>query len=781
MTIAFKAPATLDPTEPTPKPAKMEVVAENIPVELHALPRFVVWQWRWKSDPGKWDKPPLKLNGRNAQANNPATWCTFGEALAALDAFDGIGFMLRDSGIVGVDLDDCRDPATGVIAEPHASVIHTLDSYAEVSPSGTGVKVLVHAKLPAKCAHANHDDGFEVYDKQYFTLTGHRVPGTPATINDRQSQVEWVIKTFVEKRRHEGNGQATGNLAGVNQDTPGNVALARSVLAGLSASLAEGYWDWLTVGMALHSVSDDLLRDWDDWSRKSTKWGEGACAAKWSTFSRNGNIGLGTLIHLAKQNGWQPTAKPTRKAAATTSHQDNGQPRLLYANWQTEAANATRLVARYGDVLRWCDPWGKWLVWDDKRWKPDDSRGVESFAKTVVASLWSEAAKLAATTDPQKLKSVWSFVRSSNQAAGIRNMAALARCDVPILPAALDTHPWLLNCTNGTLDLRTGTLRRHDKADFITQLCPIPYKPDAKFPTWRGFLDTILAGNRELIAYTQRLVGYCLTGSTREHVLPFLYGVGANGKSTFVSTVLAMLGEDYSIKAPTDLLLMKTHDTHPTERADLYGKRFVACVEAEDGRRLAESLVKELTGGDRVRARRMREDFWEFQATHKIWLAANHKPVVRGTDHGIWRRIKLLPFTVVIPDDQQDKDLPAKLLDELPGILAWSVEGCRQWQQDGLREPDSVRAATGHYREEMDLVGRFITECCVVEPDESVGASALFRRFKEWCDSTGERGVNQMRFGMSLNERGLRSEKVGGRVLRYGIGLPEGDQWTQDT
>lgn len=455
---------------------------------------------------------------------------------------------------------------------------------------------------------------------------------------------------------------------------------------------------------------------------------------------------------------------------ATTSRQDASQSSLLFPQGRTESANARRLVERYGDVLLWVDPWNKWLCWDGKRWKLDDCRAVDALALQMVDDLWREAVELAKTADRDTAAAALNFVRSSNQAVGIRNLLTLARSSVAVLPSTLDTHPWLLNCQNGTLDLRTGTLRAHDKADFLTQICPVEYDADARFPTWRDFVHTILGGDRDLITYVQRLVGYCLTGSTREHLLPFLYGVGANGKSTFVSAVLAMLGPDYSLKAPTDLLLAKG-EAHPTERADLYGKRFCACVEAEDGRRLAESLVKELTGGDRIRARRMREDFWEFTATHKIWLAANHKPTVRGTDHGIWRRIKLLPFTVTIPDDQQDKDLPAKLLDELPGILAWSVAGCWQWQQDGLREPACVRAATNAYRDEMDLVGRFITDCCDVGSELSVGASVLFKRFRTWCEDAGERAPNQTRFGSRLTERGFNSDKVGGRVIRYGLDL----------
>jgi len=306
-----------------PKPPRMEVDADSIPAELHDLRRWVVWRWQWKEKAGKYDKPPKQLDGRDAKSNDASTWCSLGEALQA-DGFDGVGFVLTDSDYVGVDLDDCRDSATGVIHEPHASVIHTLDSYAEVSPSGRGVKLLVRGKLPPKCRKANHDDGFEVYDKQYFTLTGHRVPGTPATINERQRQVEWLIREFVEPKRHENNGH--GNLDGVELTAEDKIATARSALAGLSASRANGYWDWLTIGMALHSVSDTLLGDWDAWSRGSDKWSDSACAAKWRTFSGN-RVGLGTLIHFALQDGWTPpwATATTSTTSDTTSHQDENQ------------------------------------------------------------------------------------------------------------------------------------------------------------------------------------------------------------------------------------------------------------------------------------------------------------------------------------------------------------------------------------------------------------------------------------------------------------------------
>jgi putative DNA primase/helicase len=260
-----------------------------------------------------------------------------------------------------------------------------------------------------------------------------------------------------------------------------------------------------------------------------------------------------------------------------------------------------------------------------------------------------------------------------------------------------------------------------------------------------------------LINYLQRLVGYCLTGVTEEHILPFLYGSGANGKSTFCETILRLMGPDYAMKAAPDLLMAKRWETHPTDRADLFGKRFVACIETEAGRRMAEALTKELTGGDRVRARRMREDFWEFTPTHHVWLAGNHKPTIAGTDHGIWRRVKLIPFDVVIPQAEQDKKLPAKLVQEMPGILNWALAGCLAWQQGGMSEPAMVQAATTEYSKEMDEVGQFIDEYCEIGPKFMAPATELYKAFQ---DAMPDSQLSQHSFGAQLHRRGFEKGRT---------------------
>jgi len=261
-----------------------------------------------------------------------------------------------------------------------------------------------------------------------------------------------------------------------------------------------------------------------------------------------------------------------------------------------------------------------------------------------------------------------------------------------------------------------------------------------------------------------------LTASVSEQKLVIAYGGGANGKSTLITTLLHLMG-DYAKQAAPDLLLAKKGETHPTELADLLGCRFVAGIEVDEGRRMAESLVKQMTGGDRMKARYMRQDFFEFAPTHKLWLAVNHRPAVRGTDHAMWRRICLVPFTVTIPDDKKDKDLPAKLQAELPGILNWAIAGCLAWQDGGLQPPDDVKNATNSYRDEMDVLAHWLEDCCVIYPGATATAGSLYTSYSEWCGKGGEQALPQRTFGLRLAERGYEQKKSGSIRSWKGLGL----------
>lgn len=437
----------------------------------------------------------------------------------------------------------------------------------------------------------------------------------------------------------------------------------------------------------------------------------------------------------------------------------------------TDTGNAERFAQQHGQNVRYCYAWNKWLAWDGTRWKLDDTGALERMAKLTARSILREAA---AEEDSDRRKALVKFARASESAARRDAMLKLVRSEpgIPVLPEILDTNTWLLNCQNGTIDLRTGQLRDHRREDLITKLVPVEFRPDAKAPTWLSFLDRIFASTAGLIVFVQRLLGYCLTGSVREQVLPIFHGKGSNGKSTLIGTMLELLGLDYAIKAAPDLVLLKK-DAHPTERADLAGKRLVACIEVDEGRNLAEALVKDLTGGDKIRARRMREDFWQFDPTHKIILAVNHRPAIRGTDHAIWRRIRLVPFTVTIPDAEQDKDLANKLLAELPGILAWCVQGCLEWQASGLGEPEEVKTATEEYRADEDVLAGFLADCCVVQPGATARATTLYKCYLDYCDQNGEKPWGQRQFGRAMTDNDRFDRYTNNGTWYRGVGLLE--------
>ena len=437
----------------------------------------------------------------------------------------------------------------------------------------------------------------------------------------------------------------------------------------------------------------------------------------------------------------------------------------------TDLGNARRLVHRHGRNLRYCWLWRKWLVWDGKRWVKDDTGEVYRLAKETVSSIYQEAA---AAPNDEARKELGKHATRSEAGARIKEMVDLARSDVPVMPDELDASPDLLNTESGTIDLRTGELREHRREDLITKIAPTTYRPDAAAPTWEAFLERVLPGE-DLRAFVQRAVGYSATGDTSEQCMFINHGGGANGKSTFQEAIAAALG-DYAMRAPTEMLLAKRSDGVPNDVARLKGARFVSASETEEGRRLAESRIKDLTGQDTITARFMKAEWFDFAPTHKLWLSTNHKPEIRGTDAAIWRRIRLVPWTVTIPPTEQDKKLPITLRHELAGILVWIVRGCVEWRREGLQAPDEVRKATGEYRVEMDVLAGFLAECCELGANHWEYAKDLYDSYKRWCDENGERSEPQRKFGGRLGERGFQRDRGGSR----GAGIWRGVRLTEE-
>lgn len=436
----------------------------------------------------------------------------------------------------------------------------------------------------------------------------------------------------------------------------------------------------------------------------------------------------------------------------------------------TDLGNADRFVDRHKDDVRYCDPWSKWLVWDEHRWRLDDTVTVQDYAKKTVRAIADDLHRLPTQTLRDAMVK---HMRKSEQSPRVRAITDLARSHhgIPIRPGELDANRWVLNVRNGTLDLKTLKLQPHQRTDLITKLAPVDYDPDAAAPRWERFLDEIFAGDQELVHFVQRAAGYSLTGDTSAQVFFLLHGTGENGKSTFLEALRALLG-DYAQQAPADTFLERKYQGIPNDVARLQGARFVTATETGENRRLDETLVKRMTGGDRITARFLRAEFFEFEPLFKVWLATNHKPVVKGTDHAIWRRIRLIPFNVTIPADQRDNDLPAKLHAELPGILNWAIAGLRDYTYgDGLEPPAAVTKATDEYRTEEDTLGRFIEERCTLDDTARVKASDLYKAYSQWCQDNGERYDKQTAFGRSLAERGFDDFKSGGLIWRRGLDL----------
>lgn len=398
-----------------------------------------------------------------------------------------------------------------------------------------------------------------------------------------------------------------------------------------------------------------------------------------------------------------------------------------------------------------------WYAWDGSRWKPDE-RAPYQCAKRIADALWLESL----CVDPLERKQHVKYAVQAQRCERLRAMITLASNEPALAkdPADLDRHAGRLNVANGTIDLESGRLLPHDPLDYHSKIVPIAYDPEADCQLWESFLERIFAGDDDLISYLHRAIGYSLTASLAEQVWFFGYGIGANGKSTLFRILLDLLGE-YGLQAPPELLLQKHGETHPTEVAALLGARVAVCTEVEAGRKLDEVRVKALTGGDLVTARKMRQDFFTFEPTAKLWVAGNHKPQVRGTDHATWRRIRLIPFNVTIPDFEQDRDLLSKLRDELPGILAWSVAGARLWHARGLGTARAIKEATDEYRDDEDTLADFLAECCVARPDlPATPAASLYGAYTTWADAAGiKRPMSQKKLGGVLTERGFRRQR----------------------
>ena len=435
---------------------------------------------------------------------------------------------------------------------------------------------------------------------------------------------------------------------------------------------------------------------------------------------------------------------------------------------QTDAGLAERFARSRGLDLRFDHRRGLWLHFSNHRWHPDRDGGTCRLMIGFARTLQEEALEIADRKLREEALKVGLRVESK---AGLDRMEALAKNLIPIADAGdgWDADPWLLGAPNGVIELRSGELRAGDPADRITMAAGVAYEAAATCPRWDQFLQEIFAGRAELIDWVQRFVGYSMTGRVIEQILAVLHGSGANGKSTFLRVLSAVLG-NYAWNMPFTTIELRQRASIPNDLAALQGRRFVTASETNDGVRLNESRIKTLTGSDTVTARRLYGEHFEFQPTAKFWLAVNHKPTVHDDSHGFWRRLRLIPFTQTFDGAACDGELEGTLLAEAPGILNWAIAGCLAWQAHGLDPaPEIVLAATNEYQADSDPLRDFLEECCEVDSDVEVSASAIYEAYVRWCDrqklSRDDR-MSRKQFGSRLSERFERRHAMKGRIYR---------------
>ena len=526
---------------------------------------------------------------------------------------------------------------------------------------------------------------------------------------------------------------------------------------------------WTSCGHRLKSLGNAGRELWLTWSQSSAKW-QPKDARRWDTF-KGDRTGYKAIFTEAQHRGWKnprsrhETATVTRLARKT--HDPCG-----------HVANAHRIVRHYGNQLLYVEEIG-WHTWGPP-WRHNELgaikivQGLGRIVANEAADLAEWVAEARDTGERCKRQETmdrrfkWASIceRSSTIDASL----SMAAPHLVIRADQLDANPDLLGLPDGVLELTTGRYREHRRDDYITKMTGAGFVPDIDAPTWRAFIDEIMDGDGELVDYLQRIAGYVLTGHRGEHILPILCGRGANGKSVFVGALQAMLG-DYASSGSPDLLIKKQSTEHPTALADLQGRRLVVVSETGEGRRLNEERAKLLTGGDRIKARRMRQDFYEFEPTHQLIVQTNHRPIARGTDEGLWRRLRLIPFNVTIPPERRDTQLLDKIKGELPGVLNWALEGLKRYQIEGFCTPRAVAQATAGYRSDSDQISAFIHECCILSDHATATSADLYKEYAKWCLESGEQAQTKRGFADRLQDRGIKPVRTNVARKWRGIGL----------
>lgn len=753
----------------------------EIPNELKMMAQWVLWKYEDRN--GKKTKVPYQADGSAAQANNRNTWSTFATAVkfyTEYDEFDGIGFVFsRQDNLIGVDIDKCV--VDGQANSFASEIIDTLDSYTEFSPSGKGIHIIIRGNLPQSVmgtGRKNTQHGLEIYQYgRFFTFTGDRENSNE--IYERTDELAEVFEQYFD----DSDIQGRVNLADFEKDEIkfSNAELWEKMFRSRNGDEIRALFNGESSG---DRSSDDLAlcNHLAFWTAKS--------AIRMDAMFRESNLmrDKWDVIHFTQTGetyGERTIATAITSTPSTIldnitkyddftfnitgeSVDDKRVEEVIKEKKKfrlTELGNAERIAFEYGHIIKYVSEIG-WMLWDGKRWNVDNKKEIERITAKVLRGLYK-------SEDEGEQKWARYCEKRNIRMNSIKDLMPL----VPGEREEFDKHDYLLNVQNGVVNLKTGELMPHDRNLHLTKIANVEFIKDAECPNWLKFLDSIFLGDKELQEYMQRLIGYSLTGDISEQIMMFLVGGGSNGKSTFINTIKDLVG-DYGKQAKSDTFIKKKETGANNDIARLVGSRFVSAIESEEGERLSESFVKQITGGEPVLARFLRQEFFEFIPNFKVFFTTNHKPIIGGLDEGIWRRVKLIPFNLNLPSHLRDKKLPEKLSLEMPGILNWAVEGCMKWQESGLKEPRVVAVATGTYKEEMDLLAPFLTECCYVDQKDKnlkIEAKELYQVYDRFSYQNSDTAVKNSRaFYRMMETKGfVKKRSTKNKMFFFGITLLE--------
>lgn len=743
--------------------------AENIPEELKNLA-----QWVCVSRNDKIPKNPF--NGKNAQANNPGTWGTFAQAVKACETFgfDYLGFEFAPP-YFGVDLDHCLDQSDFC-----DEFVETLQSYTEISRSGNGLHIICKGALPDG---SRRKGSVEMYSEgRYFIVTGNVYNPSYTAIRNCTESVKVLHSKYLPNSVPKA--EVHTNQAVVELEDAEIIDKARNCKSGsLFTMLYSGQWEGLFPSQSEADLAlCNMLAFWTGRNEAQMDRifrSSGLMRDKWETRRGSDTYGNITISKacVACTEVYTPK-KYDDDASLAIAFFGNGKvgvtndaPKKTYD--ATDTGNAHRLYDKFGSIMKYSYNRKKWFFWTGKMWAMDNSGEIKKLADEICEDLKREAWMI---PDDDLQEAALKFAKKT--AGSHAKDAMIKECqhlyDIPASPDDFDAYLDFLNVQNGVVNLRNGELMPHDSRLMMSKICNAEYDVKHRKPKrWLKFLDEITGGDEKLQDYIQKCIGYSISGSNREQCAYFLYGMGNNGKSTFLDTIADMLG-DYAANTQPDTIMLQSRlgssgGGANSDIARLKSARFVTCEEPTEGVRLNEGLLKQLTGGSKITCRFLYGDEFEYTPEFKIWVATNHKPTIRGTDVGIWRRIKLIPFEVNIPKSKVDKNLKYKLRQEFPQILAWAVEGCMKWQAEGIEEPQQVLDATKDYKQEMDLIAAFVEQCIVIDytSEDKVLSSDLFAIYKAWAKENNEFEMTSKRFGMEIVKK-LPEKGRSGRGIFYG-------------